>query len=64
MKHGVPQWSFLDYLPPRINNLSEPIKFADDISIIMSSTHFDIFCSLSNTVLPHIDKLEAGPNHH
>jgi hypothetical protein len=35
--------------PPTINTLSEPITFADDISVIISSTNFDDFCLMSDS---------------
>jgi hypothetical protein len=37
-------------LPP---TLSEPILFTDDTSAIISSTNFDNFSAMSNTVLSH-----------
>jgi hypothetical protein len=32
-----------------INTLSEPIIFAEDTNVIISSTTFDEFCTFSNT---------------
>ena len=49
LKHGVPQASilgplfiiFINYLPLRINYISEPILFTDDTSVIISSRDFE-----------------------
>jgi len=58
LKRGVPQGSilgllvFITYLndvPLRIN--SEPILFADNSSVTISSRNFKDFCSVSNLVL-------------
>jgi hypothetical protein len=43
-------------LPPTINISSEPIIFADDTSVIISSKMFDDFCAMSNIVLSHMNK--------
>jgi hypothetical protein len=39
-----------------MNNLSEPILFADNTSVIISSKNFDDFFTMSNTVLSHMSK--------
>jgi hypothetical protein len=61
MKHGVPQGPilgplliYINYLPLTINAVSEPIKFADDNSIVISSRNFEDFSSESNLVLSRI----------
>jgi hypothetical protein len=41
---------------PTINTLSEPILFADDTSVIISSKNSDDFSTMSNTVLSHMSK--------
>jgi hypothetical protein len=45
-----------------INSVSELILFPDDTSVIISSTHFRDFCSLSNLFLSHIIKWFAANN--
>ena len=65
MKHGVSQGSilgsllliiYINYLPLRINSVSEPILFADYTSVIISNINFEDFCSVSNLVLSHMIK--------
>ena len=42
---------YINDLPRRINSVSEPVLFADDNSVIISSRNFNYFCSVSNLVL-------------
>jgi hypothetical protein len=65
IKHGIPQGSILGSLlfiiyindhSPTINTLTEPIIFADDTNVIISSKHFDDFCAKPNIVLSHMSK--------
>jgi hypothetical protein len=65
VKHGVPHGSilgpllfiiYINDLPPTINNLSKPIIFADDTSVLISTKNLDDFCTISNTVLSHISE--------
>jgi len=60
LKHGVSQGSIpgpelfmmcITDLPPRISSVSEPILFADDTSVIISSRNFQYLCLVSNLVL-------------
>jgi hypothetical protein len=71
MKHGVPHGSILEPpffithindLPLRINSVSDPILFADDTSVIITSRNFEDFCSVSNSVLSHMIKWFADNN--
>jgi len=71
MKHGVPLGSihghllfiiFLHDLPLSINSISQPILFADDTSVIISSKNYKDFCSVSNLVLSHMIKWFAANN--
>ena len=49
-------------LPLRINSVSEPILFADDNDVIISSRNLEDFCSVSNFVLSHMVKWSAANN--
>jgi hypothetical protein len=48
--------------PLRINSVSEPILFADDTSVIITSINFEDFCSMSNSVLSHVIECIAANN--
>ena len=63
MKHGVPQRSilvpllfiiYINDLTLRINSVSDLTLFTDDTSVIMSSSNFKDFCSVSNLVLSYM----------
>jgi len=47
---------YINDLPLRLNSLSEPMLFADDTSVIISSKNFKDFCSVTNLLLPHKNK--------
>jgi hypothetical protein len=47
---------YINHVPPTINTLSEPILFADDTSVIISSKNYDDSSATSNTVPPHVSK--------
>ena len=51
MKHGV-------HL--RINTVSEPVLFAGDTSVLISSRNLEDFCSVSNLVVSHMIKWFAA----
>jgi hypothetical protein len=51
MKHGVPL---------RINSILEPILFAGDSSVLISSRNVEDFCSVSNLVVSHMIKWFAA----
>ena len=53
MKHGV-------HL--RINTVSEPVLFAGDTSVLISSRNLEDFCSVSNLVVSHMIKWFAANN--
>jgi hypothetical protein len=46
--------------PLRINHVSEPILFADDITVIISSRNLEDLCSVSNLLLSHMIKWFAA----
>jgi len=71
LKHEVPRRSIpgpllfiihINDLSMRINDLSEPILFADGTSVIISSGNFEDFCSVSYLVLFHMIKWFAANN--
>jgi len=43
--------NYINYLPKGISSLSEPIKFADDTSVIITNRHFEDLSSVSDLVL-------------
>ena len=45
-----------------INSVSEPVLFADDTSVVISSRNFEDFCSVPNLVLSRIVKWFAANN--
>ena len=53
---------YVNDLPLRINSVSEPILFADDTSVIISSRNVKDFCSPSNLVPCHTIKWFAAVN--
>jgi hypothetical protein len=62
IKHGIPQGSilgplffiiYINDLPPTINTLANPIIFADDTNVTISTKKFDDFCRISNIVLSY-----------
>jgi len=71
MKHEVHQGSilgpllfiiYINDLSLRKNSVLEPILFADDTSVTISSRNFEDFCSVSNLVLSHMIKWFAANN--
>jgi hypothetical protein len=68
MKYGAPQGTnlgpliiiYTNDLPLRIHSVSEPVLYADDTSIIISSQNFKDFCSVSNLVLSCMNKWFAS----
>jgi hypothetical protein len=70
VRHGFPRVSprplltshihtyiYINYLAPTIITLSEPIIFADDTSVIISSKNFGDFCTRASKILSYISKL-------
>ena len=53
---------YTNNLPLKINSVSEPILFADDNSIIISSRNYENLCSVPNFVLSHMIKWSAANN--
>ena len=53
---------YINNLPMRINSVSEPIVFADDIDVTMSNTIVEDLCSLTILVLSHMIKWFAANN--
>ena len=53
---------YINDLPLRINSVSEPVLFADDTSVIISSRNVEDFCSSSNLVLSRTIKWFAAVN--
>jgi len=53
---------YINNLPLRIKSISEPILFADNTSVIISSRIFEDFCSVTNLVLSHMIKWFAANN--
>jgi hypothetical protein len=51
---------YINDLTPTINTLANPITFADDLSVIISSKRFEDFCRISNIVLCHMSKWFAA----
>lgn len=52
----------MNNLPPSTNNLSKPIIFADNTSVIIPSKYVDDFCTMSNTVLSQLSKWFTANN--
>ena len=53
---------YINELPLRINSVSEPILFAHETSVIISSRNFEDFYSVSCLVLSHMIKWFAANN--
>ena len=51
---------YINDLLLRINSVSEPVLFAGDNSVIISSRNFNYFCSVSNLVLSRMIKWFAA----
>jgi hypothetical protein len=50
----------MNELPQTIYALANPIIFADDTSVIISTKKFDDFCRISNTVFCHMSECFAA----
>jgi len=53
---------YINDLPLVINSVLEPILFAPNTSVIISSRKFDYFCAVSNLFLSHMIKWFAANN--
>jgi len=53
---------YINNLPLTINSIPQPVLYADDTSVIISSRNFEDFYSLSNLVLSHMTRWCAADN--
>jgi hypothetical protein len=65
LKHGVPPTvncrafivlNIYKWPSPENNSVAEPVLFADNTSVLISSRNFCDFCTVSNLVLSHMIK--------